>query len=66
MSLVENENGKWKALVVLIVLIDIRGHEEAGPESGVYGGHTLAWQDVKRGRREAIERSPHVLISALL
>ncbi|KAJ7020525.1 FAD/NAD-P-binding domain-containing protein [Mycena alexandri] len=61
-SLVQNDTGEWKALMVFMRLADIRGHEEAGPEKGVYGGHTLAWQDVHRGRREAIEHNPHVLI----
>ncbi|KAJ6477922.1 FAD/NAD-P-binding domain-containing protein [Mycena vitilis] len=61
-SLVENDAGEWKALVVFTRLADIRGHEESGPERGVYGGHTLAWHDVHRKRREAIERDPHVLI----
>ncbi|KAJ7088473.1 FAD/NAD-P-binding domain-containing protein [Mycena belliarum] len=61
-SLVEDGNGEWRALKVFVMLWDIRGHEEAGPERGVYGGHTIAWQDVHRERREAIERSPHVII----
>ncbi|KAJ7486977.1 hypothetical protein FB451DRAFT_1228459 [Mycena latifolia] len=61
-SLVEDSEGAWKALVVLMTLADIRGHEESGPERGVYGGHTLAWQDVHRERREEIERNPHVII----
>ncbi|KAJ6549828.1 FAD/NAD-P-binding domain-containing protein [Mycena capillaripes] len=61
-SLVENEAGEWKALVVFIRLWDIRGHEESGPEKGVYEGHTRPWQDVHRERREAIEHNPHVLI----
>ncbi|KAF7362792.1 Flavin-binding monooxygenase [Mycena venus] len=63
-GLVENEAGEWKALYVFTTLTDIRGHEESGAETGVYGGHTLAWHDVHRERREAIERDPHVLISA--
>ncbi|KAK7008196.1 FAD/NAD-P-binding domain-containing protein [Favolaschia claudopus] len=62
-SLVKNENREWKAIVVFVTLADIRGHEESGPEKGVYGGHTLAWHDVHRERSEAIERDPHVLIS---
>ncbi|KAF7350593.1 Flavin-binding monooxygenase [Mycena sanguinolenta] len=60
--LVENENGEWKALTVFLMLTDIKGHEESGPETGVYGGHTLAWHDIHRERRQAIERNPHVLI----
>ncbi|KAF7346861.1 Flavin-binding monooxygenase [Mycena sanguinolenta] len=60
--LAENENGEWKALSVFMMLSDIKGQEESGPETGVYGGHTLAWQDVHHGRRQAIERNPHVLI----
>ncbi|KAJ6493410.1 FAD/NAD-P-binding domain-containing protein [Mycena sanguinolenta] len=60
--LVGNESGEWKALSVFVMLADIEGHKEAGPETGVYGGHTLAWHDVHRERRQAIERDPHVLI----
>ncbi|KAJ7128740.1 FAD/NAD(P)-binding domain-containing protein [Mycena epipterygia] len=62
LSLVETDAGEWKALKVFMRLADIRGHEESGPEKGVYGGHTLAWHDVHRARREEIERNPHVLI----
>ncbi|KAJ6606230.1 FAD/NAD-P-binding domain-containing protein [Mycena vulgaris] len=62
-SLVCSEsNGEWKALVVMMTLEDIRGHEEIKEEEGVYGGHTLAWSDVKIARREATEANPHVLI----
>ncbi|KAF7362778.1 Flavin-containing monooxygenase YUCCA9 [Mycena venus] len=61
-SLVENQAGEWKALYVFVTFADIKGHEESGAETGVYGGHTLAWHDLHRERREAIERDPHVLI----
>ncbi|KAF7350591.1 Flavin-binding monooxygenase [Mycena sanguinolenta] len=44
--LAENENDKWKA----------------SWRRGVYGGHTVAWHDVHRERRQTIERDPHVLI----
>lgn len=57
-------SGEWKALCVFMTLRDIRGHEESGPEVGVYGGHTLAWEDVHRERRLKIEEDPYVLISA--
>jgi hypothetical protein len=63
-SLVETATSEWKALTVFTMLAEIKGHEESGPEKGVYGGHTLAWHDVHRERREAIERDPQVLISA--
>ncbi|KAJ7689660.1 FAD/NAD-P-binding domain-containing protein [Mycena rosella] len=63
-SLVEGSDGagEWKALMVSMTLTDIRGHEESGPEQGVYNGHTILWHDVHRERREEIERNPHVLI----
>ncbi|KAJ7736035.1 FAD/NAD-P-binding domain-containing protein [Mycena maculata] len=61
-SLVEDVAGEWKALMVFTTLTDIRGYEESGPETGVYGGHTLAWHDIHQARREGIERNPHVLI----
>ncbi|KAJ7246808.1 dimethylaniline monooxygenase [Mycena haematopus] len=54
--------GEWKALSVFMTLSEIRGHEELGPELGVYGDHTLAWEDVERERRAKIEGDPHVLI----
>ncbi|KAJ6604023.1 dimethylaniline monooxygenase [Mycena sp. CBHHK59/15] len=55
-------SGEWLALSVFMMLNDIRGHEEAGPELGVYGGHTISWEDVHRERRRKIEENPHVLI----
>ncbi|KAJ7802864.1 FAD/NAD-P-binding domain-containing protein [Mycena olivaceomarginata] len=61
-SLVSTELGEWKALVVMMALTDIRGHEEIVQEEGVYGGHALAWGDVLIERRRAIETNPHVLI----
>jgi hypothetical protein len=57
------ESGEWLANAVFMMLGDIRGHEEAGPEEGVYGGHTLAWSDIVRERRVKIEQDPYVLIS---
>ncbi|KAF7353744.1 Flavin-containing monooxygenase YUCCA9 [Mycena venus] len=61
-TLVSTDLGEWKALVVMMALADIRGHEEIQHEEGVYGGHTLAWSDVFSERRRAIETNPHVLI----
>ncbi|KAJ7662463.1 FAD/NAD-P-binding domain-containing protein [Mycena rosella] len=61
-SLVQDAEGVWKALMVFTVLADIRGHEEMGPELGVYNGHTIPWHDVHGERREAIERDPRVII----
>ncbi|KAJ6546900.1 FAD/NAD-P-binding domain-containing protein [Mycena capillaripes] len=61
-SLAPTDSGEWKALVVMMTLADIRGHEEMEAEEGLYGGHTLAWSDVVNERRRAIETNPHVLI----
>ncbi|KAJ6529376.1 FAD/NAD-P-binding domain-containing protein [Mycena capillaripes] len=55
-------SGEWLANAVFMMLSDIRGYEETGPEEGVYGGHTLAWSDIARERRLKIEQDPHVLI----
>ncbi|KAJ6553103.1 dimethylaniline monooxygenase [Mycena capillaripes] len=52
-------SGEWLANAVFMILSDIRGHEETGPEEGVYGGHTLAWSDIARERRLKIEQDPH-------
>ncbi|KAK0454074.1 FAD/NAD-P-binding domain-containing protein [Desarmillaria tabescens] len=54
--------GVWKALSVLMMLDELYGHPEDGPELGVYGEHTLAWEDVHKKRRESVEANPHVLI----
>ncbi|KAJ7168404.1 FAD/NAD-P-binding domain-containing protein [Mycena crocata] len=61
-SLVADYSGKWKALVVLMALEDIRGQEEIKEEEGTYGGHTLSWSDINQDRRHAIETNPHVVI----
>ncbi|KZT03170.1 dimethylaniline monooxygenase [Laetiporus sulphureus 93-53] len=52
----------WKALSVFMMLIEIKGHEESGSEAGVYGGHTLSWEEVYGARRTKIEADPHVII----
>lgn len=66
MRLLEDEKGDWKALYVSMILYDLRGYEEAGFESGIYGGHTLAWGDVFSERKRSVEKDPQVLISKLL
>ncbi|KAF8182132.1 FAD/NAD-P-binding domain-containing protein [Mycena galopus ATCC 62051] len=40
----ESPSGEWKALSVFMMLGDIRGHEESGPELGIYDGHTISWR----------------------
>lgn len=62
--LIRNEAGEWKAMYVFMTVDDIKGHEEKGQEAGVYGGHTLAWEDVNRERRQQVEENPHALICA--
>lgn len=62
-QLVLDENGVWKALVVHMTASDIKGHEEAGRELGIYGGHTVSWPTVLDGRRKEIEENPQALIS---
>ncbi|KAF7294667.1 FAD/NAD-P-binding domain-containing protein [Mycena indigotica] len=52
----------WQAVSVFMRLNNITGHEEWLCENGVYGGHTLAWTDIRRERRQAIEKTPHVVI----
>lgn len=56
--------GEWRALVVMMRLEDIRGHEEIREVGGGCGEHTLAWSGVEAQRRAAIESDPDVLISA--
>lgn len=61
--LARDEEGSWRALSVCMMVVDLKGHEEASHELGIYGGHTLAWSDVYRDRILKIEASPQVLIS---
>ncbi|KAH7881049.1 FAD/NAD-P-binding domain-containing protein [Lentinula edodes] len=61
-NLSQDESGNWKALTVLMMMKDLIGHEESGPEEGVYEGHTRAWVDVNEERRKAVEETPHVII----
>ncbi|KAH8089937.1 dimethylaniline monooxygenase (N-oxide-forming) [Cristinia sonorae] len=60
--LLEGPEGRWKALSVCMFLTDLKGHEEQQFESGIYGGHTLAWADVYAERRLKVETDPQVLI----
>lgn len=60
--LFDDTDGEWRALTVLMMVDDLKGHEEAGPEEGIYGGHTLSWEEVNRTRRAKIEDNPHVII----
>lgn len=61
----QSQTGEWRAISVGMILYEIRGHEESSFESGIYGGHTLAWSDVKAERRAQVEKDPHVLIGKL-
>jgi len=47
------------------MLDSFKGQEETGPEKGVYGGHTLAWSDVRENRKKKVEENPHVLVGML-
>ncbi|KAF7328132.1 hypothetical protein MVEN_02570300 [Mycena venus] len=61
-SLLLSDTGEWTALTVLMALAELQGHEEVLQDEGIYGGHTLAWSDVVREQREAVEKDPYVLI----
>lgn len=57
------EADAWKALLVHVKIVALKGYEEVGSDLGVYGGHTLAWSDVKESRRKSVENDPQVIIS---
>lgn len=52
----------WKALSVYMTLDSIKGSEELGRESGLYGHHTTTWQEVREERRAEVENNPEVLV----
>ncbi|KZP29883.1 FAD/NAD(P)-binding domain-containing protein [Athelia psychrophila] len=51
-----------RALSVFVVMDDLKGHEEAGCDNGLFGGHTITWNEVMDERRARIENDPEVLI----
>ena len=55
--------GEWKALTVFIMADNLKGYEEVGRETGIYGAHTLSWEEVNANRRANIESDPQVIIS---
>ncbi|EJC98971.1 uncharacterized protein FOMMEDRAFT_161183 [Fomitiporia mediterranea MF3/22] len=57
-----NDGDTPKAITVMMMLSDWKGHEETANESGVYDGHNLTWGEVYRRRREEIEKKPQVVI----
>lgn len=58
----DDSSGTWRALSVFMMLEDIKGHEERGPELGVYGGHTVSWEEMNAARRARVESDPYVVI----
>ena len=36
---------EMKALSVFVMMEDLKGHKESGSESGLYGGHTITWNE---------------------
>lgn len=62
----ENEESgerKWEALSVFITPGDIRGHEENLYDYGIYGDHTLTWNEVNAARVAEVEKDPYALVS---
>ena len=56
------DSGQWAAVSASMLIDDLKGDEEPSHESGIYGGHTLAWSDVLQERKAKVEAEPHVLI----
>ncbi|EIN03561.1 FAD/NAD(P)-binding domain-containing protein [Punctularia strigosozonata HHB-11173 SS5] len=53
---------QWKAFIVFMTLDELRGLEEQDHESGLYGGHTITYQEVQARRVAEVESDPQVLI----
>ncbi|KAH9946472.1 FAD/NAD-P-binding domain-containing protein [Amylocystis lapponica] len=58
----EDSSSVWKALSVSLFLDEIKGHEEIGPSLGVYGGHTISWEEVNGEQIAKVESDPQVVI----
>lgn len=59
----DEDSMRWKGMNVSMMASDLKGYEESEFELGMYGGHTLSWEDVLRDRKLAVESNPHALIS---
>ena len=55
-----------RAICVMMMLRDWKGHEELECEAGVYDGHNLSWGEVRRDRVAATERDPQAVIGVYL
>ena len=62
----DGDEGEWKALAVMTMVWDWKGHEEQIRELGFYGDHSETWADVWSKRKEDIESDPQAIISAYL
>ncbi|KAG8220294.1 dimethylaniline monooxygenase [Butyriboletus roseoflavus] len=51
-----------KALSVFVMMEDLKGHKESVAETGLYGGHTITWNEVLEERRLKVENDPQVVI----
>lgn len=54
--------GEWKALYIYLMVDNLKGHEEHGPDVGVYGGHTIPWEAIRDQRRVNAEQNPYAVI----
>jgi hypothetical protein len=61
-NLKQDESQQWKAFIIFVMLDELRGAEEHGHESGLYGGHTVTFQEVLEKQIAEVEHDPQVLI----
>jgi hypothetical protein len=60
-SSTENQD-EWKSLSLFLMVDAWKGHEEIGPELGIYEGHTISWEDVHAERAKSVGEKPYVVI----
>lgn len=60
-----DSGNSWKALSVMMMIDNWKGHEEQDFELGIYDGHNLSWQEVQAERKAKTENDPQVLIGTL-
>ncbi|KAG1833997.1 FAD/NAD(P)-binding domain-containing protein [Suillus subalutaceus] len=61
--LMQDADGKWKALTLFTNMQDLVGHEESSADQhGLYEGRKMTWEEDVDARFRAIEADPTVLI----
>ena len=61
-----DKQGDWKAMTVFVTVEALKSSGPSGPDLGLYGGHTVPWDQVREKERAKNESDPYALIGQSL